>query len=72
MSHMSSSDEISPVIKPRVNYAVQVEGMGQPLTVTCDDIVSEANYVRFMDGQVPAAVVPAHRLIAAARVAAAA
>lgn len=70
MSHMSSNDEISPVIKPRVNYAVQIEGIGQPLAVTCDDIVSEANYVRFMDGQVPAAVVPAHRLIAAARVAA--
>ena len=67
MSHMSSNDEISPVAKPRVNYSVQVEGMGQPLAVTCDDIVSEANYVRFMDGQVPAAVVPAHRLIAAAR-----
>lgn len=72
MSHMSSSDEISPVAKPRVNYAVQVEGMGQPLAVTCDDIVSEANYVRFMDGEVPAAVIPSHRLIAAARVAASA
>lgn len=69
MSHMSSNDEISPVaIKPRVNYAVQIEGIGQPLTVTCDDIRSEANYVRFMDGEVPAAVVPAQRLIAASRV----
>lgn len=64
---MSSNDEISPV-KTRVNYAVQIEGIGQPLAVTCDDIVSEPNYVRFMDGEVPAAVVPAHRLIAAARV----
>lgn len=69
MSHMSSNDEISPVAKPRVNYAVQIEGIGQPLAVTCDDIVSEANYVRFMDGEVPAGVVPANRLIAASRTA---
>lgn len=67
MSHMSSNDEISPVAKPRVNYAVSVEGLGGPVTVVCDDIVAEANYVRFMDGEVPAAVVPAHRLVAATR-----
>lgn len=67
MSNMSANDEISPVAKPRVNYAIQIDGIGQPLAVTCDDIVAEANYVRFMDGDVPAAVIPAHRLIAAAR-----
>lgn len=67
MSHMSSNDEISPVAKPRVNYSVNVEGLGGPVAVACDDIVATDGYVRFMDGDVPVALVPAHRLVAATR-----
>lgn len=66
MSHMSSNDEISPV-KPRIDYQVWVDGVIMPMRVTCDDIAEENGYVRFMDGDVPAAIVPIGRLAGANR-----
>lgn len=67
MSHMSSNDEISPV-KPRIDYSVFVDQLPMALSVTCDDVVEEGRYLRFMDGDVPAAIVPIDRLAAVRRV----
>jgi len=68
MSHMSSNDEISPVTKPRLDYAVWIDGVSEPMAVTCDDIVDKDGYVFFMDGDVPAALVPVGRMAGASRV----
>lgn len=67
MSHMSSNDEISPV-KPRIDYSVFVDHLLMPLQVTCDDVVEEGRYMRFMDGDVPAVIVPIDRLAAVRRI----
>jgi|GraSoiStandDraft_57_1057295.scaffolds.fasta_scaffold195419_2 hypothetical protein len=68
MSHMSSNDEISPVTKPLIDYQVWIDGVPIPMRVTCDDIAEKDGYVRFMDGEVPAAIVPIGRLAAANRI----
>lgn len=54
---MSSNDEISPVDALRIRYWVSLEG-DSGFEVECTDFRQEDGYMRFMDGQIPAAVVP--------------
>lgn len=53
-------------VKPKVTYAVHVNGLPLPLIVTCDDIREEAGYIRYYDGEIPVAIVPVGQLIVAA------
>lgn len=53
-------------VKPKVTYAVHVNGLHMPLTVTCDDIREEGGYIRYYDGEIPVAIVPVGQLMAAA------
>ena len=65
---MSSIDEISPVAKPRIDYNIWVDGAVNPRRVTCDNILEEGGYVRFMDGEIPAAIIPIARFAGVTRV----
>lgn len=56
MSHMSSNDD-QPVDPPRIHYWVSLEG-DSGFEVYCTDFRQEDGYMRFMDGPIPAAVVP--------------
>jgi len=53
-------------VKPKVTYAVQVDGLEHAISVTCDDVREEGGYIRFYDGEIPAAILPVGRLVAAA------
>lgn len=63
---MSSNDD-QPVDAPRIHYWVALEG-DSGFEVDCTDFRQEDGYMRFMDGLIPAAVVPlanfrcAHRM----------
>lgn len=52
-------------VKPKVTYAIHVNGLPLPLVVACDDIREEGGYIRYYDGDVPVAIVPVGQLIAA-------
>ncbi|QOR55784.1 MAG: hypothetical protein YHS30scaffold324_16 [Catenulispora phage 69_17] len=70
MSHVSSNDdEISPAVKPLIDYLIWADGVMMPMRIQCDDIAEKDGYVRFMQGDVPNAVIPVGRLAAVHRVA---